>query len=507
MVSLVRDGVISPLELVDAHLRQIARRNPKVNAFVQVFDEAAREEACRLSRGEWRGLLHGIPVTVKDSFDIAGQPTRTGCLSRPEAPALEDAPVVARLRDAGAVIIGRTNTSELLRDYECDNPITGRTNNPWDLTRTPGGSSGGEAAAIAAYCSAGGIASDGGGSIRIPAHFCGIAGLKPTPGRIPGAGHCPSLGYPAGLVTTVGPLARTVHGSAAAFQRAGGLRRGGPFSVPAPLREPRLSATRIGCMGAVLQVPVHEDIAQALSRAAGMLDAQGFIVDAFEPEGLERAPNVWAFLFGQWAAAPEQFNGAQILAQPCRPRPLARAVSAADGRCHCDCPAGVRHHRFPPRRAKVAGGRTRDRHFSDGDAGAYRQCAGIAGGNAAYDAIRRRPARGDPTDGPALRRRTAARNRLAAGRSARSLDARRRIVEMMLKISVLLACAATAFAAQPRKIFPYSYTQEDLPNGLRLITVPTDFAEHRGDATSWCRPGRAMRWSRATPVSRTSSST
>jgi Asp-tRNA(Asn)/Glu-tRNA(Gln) amidotransferase A subunit family amidase len=314
MVSLVRDGVISPLELVDAHLEQIARRNPALNAFVRVFDETAREEARALSRGDWRGMLHGIPVTVKDSFDIAGQPTRSGSPASAAVPARKDAPAVARLRNAGAVILGRTNTSELLRDYECANPLTGRTNNPWDLERTPGGSSGGEAAAIAACCSPGGIGSDGGGSIRIPAHFCGVAGLKPTPGRIPVGGHFPALGYPAGLVTTVGPMARTVKDLRLLFSVLAGYDDSDSFSVPAPLIEPRLSAMRIGVWEQFYGVPVQEDVAQALSRAAVMLDAQGFTVDAFHPEGLERAPNVWAFVFGQWGAAPSEFNGEQILA-------------------------------------------------------------------------------------------------------------------------------------------------------------------------------------------------
>lgn len=314
MGTLVRDGVISPLELVDAHLAQIARRNPELNAFVSVFDEGARAEACKLSRGDWRGLLHGIPLTVKDSFDIAGQPTRSGSPLRTTAPAAaHDAPAVARLRAAGAVILGRTNTSELLRDYECANTVTGRTNNPWDLSRTPGGSSGGEAAAIAACCSAGGIGSDGGGSIRIPAHFCGVAGLKPTPGRIPASGHFPELGYPAGLVTTVGPLARTVKDLRLLFSVLADYEMEDPFSVPVPLREPRLSALRIGVWEQFYGVPVQEDVSQALSRAAVMLTAQGFGLDPFEPVGLERAPNVWAFLFGQWGAAPEQFTGAQVI--------------------------------------------------------------------------------------------------------------------------------------------------------------------------------------------------
>jgi Asp-tRNA(Asn)/Glu-tRNA(Gln) amidotransferase A subunit family amidase len=314
MVSLVRDGVVSPLELVDAHLEQIARRNPELNAFVEVFDEQARHEAGALLRGDWRGMLHGIPITVKDSFEIAGQPTRAGSLSSPDTPAMQDSPVVDRLRSAGAVILGRTNTSELLSDYECDNPITGRTNNPWDLHRTPGGSSGGEAAAIAAFCSPGGIASDGGGSIRIPAHFCGIAGLKPTPGRIPATGHFPRLGYPAGLVTTVGPMARTVKDLRLLFSVLAGHDQEDQFSVPMPLRQPRLSAVRIGVWERFYNVPVQEEVAQVLSRAAGMLDAQGFIVDGFEPVGLERAPNVWAFLFGQWGASPASFTGEQVLA-------------------------------------------------------------------------------------------------------------------------------------------------------------------------------------------------
>ena len=155
------------------------------------------------------GLLGGVPVTVKDSFDVAGYPTQSGSRLRVGHRAAEDAAAVERLRGAGAILLGKTNTPELLASYETDNLVTGRTNNPWDPERTPGGSSGGEAAAIAAYCSPGGVASDGGGSIRVPAHFCGIAGLKPTPGRISTRGHYPSLGYPGGLTGVAGPMART----------------------------------------------------------------------------------------------------------------------------------------------------------------------------------------------------------------------------------------------------------------------------------------------------------
>ena len=166
MVSMVRDGAISPVELVAAHLRQIETRNPALNAFVTVLADQAlaeareRERAVKLS--EPLGLLHGVPLTVKDSFDFAGEATRVGSRLRTPLPAARDATAVARLRSQGAIILGRTNTPELLAAYETDNFITGRTNNPWSLERTPGGSSGGEAAAIAAFCSPGGLASDGG---------------------------------------------------------------------------------------------------------------------------------------------------------------------------------------------------------------------------------------------------------------------------------------------------------------------------------------------------------
>lgn len=166
MASMVRDRVVSPVELVDAHLAQIAAENPRINAFVTVFEEEARAAAqnaeSAVMRGEAMGMLHGVPVTVKDSFDVAGASSLCGSRFRVGHKAAHDATAVARLREAGAIILGKTNTPEFLSNYETDNFITGRTNNPWNVERTPGGSSGGEAAAIASFCSAGGIGSDGG---------------------------------------------------------------------------------------------------------------------------------------------------------------------------------------------------------------------------------------------------------------------------------------------------------------------------------------------------------
>jgi Asp-tRNA(Asn)/Glu-tRNA(Gln) amidotransferase A subunit family amidase len=190
----------------------------------------------------------------------------------------------------------------LLASYETDNFITGRTNHPSDPARTPGGSSGGEAAAIAAFCSPGGIGSDGGGSIRMPAHFCGIAGLKPTPGRIPTTGHFPSLGYPLGLNTVAGPMARNPADLRLLFRALAAFDSADPFSTPVPLRDLPAASLPIGLWEQFYSVPIDPEIRAAVHRAAALLESLGHPIEPFEPRGLERAPNVWAFLFSQWPA-------------------------------------------------------------------------------------------------------------------------------------------------------------------------------------------------------------
>ena len=162
----------------------------------------------------------------------AGTKLRAGYVAR------GDAPLVSRLRKAGAIILGVTNTPELLMAWETDNLLYGRTNNPWDLSRTPGGSSGGESAAIASGCSAGGVGSDGGGSIREPAHFCGICGLKATPGRIPATGHFPHSAGPFALTGVIGPMARTMGDLKILFEVMQGPDIGDPSAAPVPVRWP-----------------------------------------------------------------------------------------------------------------------------------------------------------------------------------------------------------------------------------------------------------------------------
>ncbi len=243
MARQIREKKISPVELAEAHLAKIERLNPKLNAYVQV-DTArvlreAQEAEAAVMRGGVLGPLHGVPISIKSSIEVAGMKCEAGTRLRAGFIATQDAPLVARLKTAGAIVLGVTNTPEMLMAWETDNLLYGRTNSPWDLERTPGGSSGGEAAAISAGMSAGGVGSDGGGSIRVPAHFSGICGLKPTPGRIPSTGHYPPSGGPFALIGVVGPMARTVADLKALFEVMQGPDDGDTCAAPVPLRWPR----------------------------------------------------------------------------------------------------------------------------------------------------------------------------------------------------------------------------------------------------------------------------
>ncbi|MGH9674027.1 MAG: amidase family protein, partial [Bryobacteraceae bacterium] len=177
--------------------------------------------------------------------------------------------------------------------------------------RTPGGSSGGEAAAISAFCSPGGIGSDGGGSIRLPAHFCGIAGLKPTPGRVSGAGHFPDIVHPGGLLGVAGPMARSARDVRLLFEAMAGYDPADPFSSPVPLREPSVAGVRAGVMEQFCDVPVQSSAREAVKLAAARLESLGVAVEPWSAHGLERAPNLWAFFFDELAAVGKRefFDG------------------------------------------------------------------------------------------------------------------------------------------------------------------------------------------------------
>jgi len=304
MAEQVRKKKISPVELVDAHLRQIERVNPKLNAFVQVDTERARQAAqeaeITVMREKKLGPLHGVPISIKSSLAVTGMLCESGTRLRAGFVPAQDAPLVARLRAAGAIVLGVTNTPELLMAWETDNLLYGRTNNPWDLDRTPGGSSGGEAAAIAAGMSAGGVGSDGGGSIRVPAHFSGICGLKPTPGRIPATGHYPVSAGPFALIGVVGPMARTVSDLKVLFEVMQGPDAGDTCAAPVPLRwtsEDETRTLRVGYFEDDGRTPVTPETRQAVRTAAEDLRSTGFQVEPFQPEGLEEARQLWHTLF------------------------------------------------------------------------------------------------------------------------------------------------------------------------------------------------------------------
>jgi Asp-tRNA(Asn)/Glu-tRNA(Gln) amidotransferase A subunit family amidase len=300
MAERIRRKEISVSEVVEAHLQQIQKLNPKLNAFVQVDSgrarQTAREAEQALEEGKSLGPLHGVPVSIKSSISVAGLCCEAGSRLRAGFLSHKDAPLVDRLKKAGAIILGTTNTPELLMAWETDNLLYGCTNNPWDLERTPGGSSGGEAAAIAAGMSAGGVGSDGGGSIRVPAHFSGICGLKPTPGRIPSTGHFPVSAGPFAMIGVVGPMARTVVDLKLLFEVMQGPDVGDTCAAPVAVRWPgedEVRRLRVGYFESDGGTPVTRETGDAVRAAARALSDAGFEVECFVPEGLDEARELW----------------------------------------------------------------------------------------------------------------------------------------------------------------------------------------------------------------------
>jgi Asp-tRNA(Asn)/Glu-tRNA(Gln) amidotransferase A subunit family amidase len=262
MAELVRTRAVSPVELVDACLARLDAVNPRLNAVVTVAPDAA--ERARLAeedvaRGRPLGPLHGVPLTVKDSFDTAGLRTTRGSLLFRDHVPREDAEAVRRLRAAGAILIGKTNTPEFTLWTQTDNLVCGPTFNPWSLDRSPGGSSGGEAAAIGSGISPLGLGSDLAGSIRLPAHYCGVVGFKPTHGAVPLTGHFPPIldGY-----THAGPLARTVEDARLAYHVLAGRDEAAAAPPPPPPRT-------VGVLAGECFCDVTPEVAEALELASG----------------------------------------------------------------------------------------------------------------------------------------------------------------------------------------------------------------------------------------------
>jgi amidase len=253
MIAAMEDGAVTSAELTQAYLQRIEAINPGLNAIVHVDAEqamaAARRADAARAAGRPVGPLNGVPMTLKDSIDTAGVLTTWGTLGRGAYVPEHDATVAARLGEAGAVLLGKTNTPEFTLSFETDNLVFGRTRNPFDPERSPGGSSGGAAAAVASALCAFDLGSDTGGSIRVPSHCCGTAGLKPTQGRVPRTGHAVSFGGLHDSLTQLGPIARSVADLELILRVIAGPDGRDPFVAPVPWRNPSdvtIDGLRIG---------------------------------------------------------------------------------------------------------------------------------------------------------------------------------------------------------------------------------------------------------------------
>ena len=303
---LIRSRSVSPVAVVEAYLQRIEEINPTLNAIVTLADDAidqARIAEAALTRGDHVGPLHGVPLTIKDTIDTRDLRTTGGSRLCADHVPDHDATAVARLKGAGAIILGKTNTPEMAIPYETDNPVFGRTNNPHNPLMTPGGSSGGEAAAIAACLSPAGLGSDLSGSIRVPAHFCGIVGLKPTAGRVPADGHTPAATGPLSLGECVGPMARYVKDLDLLFSVISDALQSenNDDALSSRLSVASLAGMRAAFFAGDNTVPVTEETTEAVEAAAKALSEAGLEVNEAKPPGISEGSRLWIDLFARAA--------------------------------------------------------------------------------------------------------------------------------------------------------------------------------------------------------------
>ena len=297
LAQMIRDREVSAVEVLDAYLSQIAQHNPKLNAICTLDEANARTRAKQadeaLASGENWGALHGVPITIKDIFETAGLRTTAGYIPLKNYIPQQDATVVARLRAAGAVILGKTNMAELAADYQSTNSLFPRVNNPWNLDYTAGGSSGGSAAAVAAGLSPLDLGNDIAGSVRQPAHFCGVYGLKPTDRRISTAGQIPEVpGMPLSIrhMMTVGCFARSLEDLRLCFSLIAGADQRRPDVPPVPLDQPTdkaLQELNIAWIDQWDEVPVAAEIQSAMHQVAHTLTEAGAKLDRWIPQGFD----------------------------------------------------------------------------------------------------------------------------------------------------------------------------------------------------------------------------
>lgn len=313
----IRDRELSCREVIEAHLRRIAEINPKLNAVTVVLADqalAAADAADRaLASGAAVGPLCGVPITVKENLEVKGSATTHGLAPLRDAIATKDTPHIAELRAAGAIFIGRTNMPEFGMRWHTDNALHGATRNPWSADHTPGGSSGGDAAAVASGLAPIGIGNDGAGSLRWPAQCCGVAALKPSQGRVPivSSGEPPQpLPFAFQLLAAHGPIARRVADLRLAFHHICSRSAGDAWHVLAPFEgAPLAQPIRVAVMADPGGQGVHPDVAAAVVAAAEQLVDAGYVVEERDAPALARANEIYTQImsnYGRTTAEPQR---------------------------------------------------------------------------------------------------------------------------------------------------------------------------------------------------------
>ncbi len=346
LLDLLKRREVSSTELARMFIDRCRALNPRLNAVVTLVEERALAEAeasdRRRAGGDAIGPLEGLPFTVKDTLATQGVRSTAGTRKLANYIPERDAAAVSHLRAAGAILIGKSNVPELGGDIDCDNPVFGPASNPWDLSRTPGGSSGGEGAAVAAGLNAFGLGSDTGGSVRIPSHFCGVAGLKPGWATVSRTGHLPpesASSPPLHNVATVGPLARCVDDLTLVYNVIKGPTWDSPNTVPsADARPERVRVRDLRCAfftGMSGNPPPEPAIKEAAVRAAAILSRSGIAVDEIDPPIGDIARENRAYYGADGRRLNLEWYGADI--EHCRPRllkfmiaSLASETTAAD---------------------------------------------------------------------------------------------------------------------------------------------------------------------------------
>ena len=294
LAQMIRDRTVSAVEVLDVYLERVVKYNSQLNAICTLDEERARQRAKEadeaLARGENWGILHGVPVTIKDAFETAGLLTTAGYKPLKDYVPKTDATVVARLRGAGAIIMGKTNPAKLAGNFQSKNDLFARVNNPWNLNYTPGGSSGGSAAAIAAGLSPLDIGSDIAGSIRQPSHFCGVYGLKPTDRRVSTAGHIPEvpgMSHCIRQMLVAGPIARSIEDLQLCFSLIAGADPRSPDIPPVPLDNPSHKSwqnLRIAWTDEFNPYPVAQSINSAMQAVAHKLSNAETQIEQWMPK-------------------------------------------------------------------------------------------------------------------------------------------------------------------------------------------------------------------------------